>query len=191
MKVQINDMVRRVYALLNENESIIEERVEYGDPDAMIRPLIIDLLPDAARAVLLEMPLDRINGCRKLDNIAVENDGIRNILLPSDFLRLVYVRLAGVREGIATPLAFGGGEYQLRVASDGSASRRRSTPAVAVRNCGDEKRLEIFGWPQTQRVEKLLYVPLPEMTPFTIELPPGAISDVCRRTAEMVSEVIG
>ena len=52
MKFKIMDIVGKVYAFLDENEEIIQELVDYGDPGVNLKSLIIMLLPDAASATL-------------------------------------------------------------------------------------------------------------------------------------------
>ena len=186
MKFKLNDIVKRVYSLLDENETIIEERVEYGDPGTMLRGLIIDLIPDAARVVLNSAPLSAVDEYRSLRDLPVEKRGSQTLLrLPDDFLRLVCFKMNGTERGVTEPLAFGGEEYMLRAAG----STRRSRPAVAISHAGAEKTLEIFG-DCGAVAERLDYLAVPAIDGQHIDLPPGLFGDVCAKTAEMVTAII-
>ena len=190
MRINVNEIVRRVYALLDENESILEERVEYGDPGTMLRPLILDLLPDAARITLCAAPFGKIDDCVHLKSLRPSTDGMTTLELPSDFLRLVYVRMADWRGGVRTPLAWGGPDYHLRLRRQGRRDGGRMNPAVAIRCSGERKILEIFGSLKGMEVAELEYVAVPEIKGSFIELPPALVHDVATKTAEMVRCVI-
>lgn len=184
----------RVYSLLDENEAILEERVEYGDPGTMLRPLIEDLLPDAARVVVSSAPLSKVDGCRHLVSLPAETGGeggMSTVMLPGDFLRLVYLRMSDWRVGVTVPLASGGEEHQMRLRRHRDASRRRISPAVAIRYCGDRRMLEVFGSASGSTVAQLDYLPVPRIEGQYIDLPPALVPDVCAKTAEMVYAVIG
>lgn len=189
MKIKISELVSKVFNLLDENEQIAEELVEYCDPGAMLRPLIEDLLPDAARAVISEAPIDRIDDCVHLTDLKTESDGSLVVKLPADFLRLVFVRMSDWDYGVTVPLAYGGEEHQLRMRSKVGAEHR-SRPAVALRCRGDMRYLEIFGSSPQARLTSLDYVAVPELSEKYINLPPRLVTDVCARTAEMVGAVI-
>lgn len=190
MKIKISEIIRRVYGLLDENEQILEERMEYGDPETMLRPLIIDLLPDAARIVIGTAPLCKFDDCRHLVDLETHDDGMMTAELPRDFLRLLYIKMTDWESGISTPLSFGG-ECHLLQKRRRSLPHRRNVPAVAVRGHGVNKVLEIYGSRKGSKVEFLDYVPVPEMSSKYIDLPPGLLSEVCAKTAKMVTDVIG
>lgn len=190
MKIRISKIVSRIFNLLDENETICEELVEYGDPGAMLRSLITDLLPDAARVVITSAPLHKIDDCRQLTKIPVRTDGqSRTVILPEDFLRLVYLRMSDWNCGVSVPLQYGGEEYHLRMGA-GKERTRRTSPAAAVACRGAERTLEIFGTGEDSEVIRFDYVPVPEISDAYINLPPALISDVCLKTAEMVGAVI-
>ena len=66
MKIRVKEIEKRVIALLDENEAILDERVTYGDPETELRTLIEMLLPDAARMVLAGLPASRLSECSRL-----------------------------------------------------------------------------------------------------------------------------
>ena len=200
MKVKTSEMVSRVFALLNENEMISEERVEYGDPGAMLRPLILDLLPDAARAVIKEAPLSKINDCTHVSDLDLTpeinqagNTVMHTAQLPANFLRLLYARASDWPTGLTTPMEYGGDAYRLRVETEGRGNRgfralRR--PALAIRHTGQQATIEVFGSMPGARLESLDYAAQPEISGKHIDIPPALKLDICAKTAEMVAAVL-
>lgn len=215
MKFKIMDIVGKVYAFLDENEEIIQELVYYGDPGVNLKSLIIMLLPDAASAVLSTMPLSRIDECRHavddtliagrqeqqgvapdlpLQEIYVpvarhEECGRAVVRLPKDFLRLVRFRMSDWETGVSVPLASAGEERRLR-AIPYRRSRRRTSPAVAITERGDIKELEVFNTASPATVAELDYISVPECEGVYIDLPMRAVSEICRRIAEQVADII-
>lgn len=191
MKIKTSEIVKRVFDLLDENETLVDERVEYCDPDTAVKPLIMDLLPDAARLTLSTLPLSEIDETVKVKlKVEYEGTGVGKARLPEDFLRLSYVRMTCWPYGISEPLAFGGEEYRLRNGRKGLAARRRSSPAVAISSRGSEKDIHIFGISEGAGVDSFEYVEVPKISGIYIELPPGTVSAVCSRLAGMVGDVI-
>lgn len=186
MKIKVSELVRRVYDLLDENQAILEERVEYCDPDTMLKPLIIDLLPDAARIVINSAPLSKIDDCLRLTDLKTELDGVTVAALPENFLRLVHIRMSDWDYGVTVPMIYGGEEHQLRMRQRAG----RTAPAVAVRCRGKNKWLEIYGSGSGAAVASLDYAPIPEITGKYMDLPPSLISQVCAKTAEMIEHII-
>lgn len=189
MKIKVSEIVSKVFALLDENETILEERVEYGDPGTMVRPLIEDLLPDVARVTISNAPLRQIDDCRHLRPGVTAGPGEAAYRLPDDFLRLVYVKMSDWSSGVVSPLSYDGEEYRLRLNRKSAARRRRAAVAISYR--GDERYLEVFGSDTSATLTALDYVQVPSVQGQYIDLPPALVSDVCARTAEMVSAVIG
>lgn len=188
MKIKISEIVRKVYMLLDENETIIEERVEYCDPGAYLGNLIKEFLPDAALAVLSTVSSSRIDELGHLQNIKASTEPIPTIELPSDFLRLIYVRMEDWISGVTAPLAFGGEDYLLRCRRYRINGHRQIRPAAAIRLLGDEKQLEIFGSSPGNIVKHLYYVKKPTITDKCIDLPPGIVQDVCETIAKRVRD---
>lgn len=187
MKVRVSTIVSKVFALLDENETIAEELTEYCDPDLMLRPLIADLLPDAARAVILEAPVSALDDCRHLENLALNEEGASELTLPSDFLKLVYVRMSDWTHGISVPLKCDGEEHMLH---RNPTMRRRSRPATAVRRRGDICTLEIYGSSPGAAVASLDYAAVPQGGGAFIDLPPSLIPDICQRIASMIKDIM-
>lgn len=193
MRYTVAEIEGRVYALLDENQEIIDERVEYADPGTALSPLIRQVLPDAARIVLCTSSLSDIDECRHLpDGLRVMHmtDDCAEMRLPDGFLRLVNIRMSDWAYGVAQPLASGGEMHMLRRAGYIRGSRRRCAPAVALRSCGDVRTLEIFGTSTGSDVSEFDYLTVPVIVDGEIDLPPGVYSAVCAKVAEMVKLIL-
>lgn len=190
MKIKTSEILSRVYALLNENPVVLEERVEYGEPTAMLKPLILDLLPDAARCILLNADLDRIDDCVKMHDPELQRGCMPMIVkLPEDFLRIVSVRMSDWSKSIAIPLSQGSQELSIRTRPEFMKGRRHCGPAFTLIRNGREVFLEIFGSSQDASIVEISYVPVPKIVGKYINLPPALIYEICAKTAEMVFEV--
>lgn len=185
MKIKLTKILSRVYSLLNENETILEERVEYGEPTAMIKPLILDLLPQAADCVIAEAPLSQIDDGVTLSTLP-STDEASVYLLPDDFARLICMRMSDGSEPITATIAFESEEYRLRF----NETAHRRSRAVAICNYGTKRYLRVFRSDRSATITEFIYVPKPAMSETDIELPPGLLSEVCARTARMVLDII-
>lgn len=222
MKYDVKYIVSRVFDLLDENEEILEERVELADPGTHVAPLIAGLLPRIARDVLISIPADRIDECRRLvpadtgagaipGRMAPESQGSGDfeettvtfgnvteagprraaMTLPADFLRLIYFRMDDWEEGVTDPLVYGSESHRLRYRCGSRGRFSRNSPAVAVRRAGSERKLLIYGTGPGSKMAELHYVAVPTVRDDMIDLPPGAVYDVCCRLAETVARIIG
>lgn len=191
MKVKVSDIVTRVYSLLDENEALLEERVEYDDPSTALKPLIIELLPDAARLVLSQSSLSEIDECHHgpLTMVTYRGD-MAEMRLPENFLRLVNFKMSDWRGGVSIPMAYGGEARQLMLRRSAATDRRRFSPAVAIRNRGDISTLEIFNTAPGSKVEEFDWIEVPKISGAYIDLPPGLVSAVCSKLSEMTAAVI-
>lgn len=187
MKFRLEEIEERVFALLDENLTLIEERVEYRDPGTSPVSLVAMLLPDAARIILSSAPLAEIGDCKRVvSGLRIETFGNHcELTLPERFLRLIYFRMADWEFGVSTPLAFGLEEHRLR-----ARAGRRASPAVAIRENGSDKRLEIYGTATSGNVAVLEYVEIPELKENSIDLPGQLFQEVCAKTAEMIRIIL-
>ncbi|MDE6392864.1 MAG: hypothetical protein K2L59_06335 [Muribaculaceae bacterium] len=191
MTYSIDEIGERVYALLDENRTIMTERVEYCDPGASPDTLITMLLPDVAREVLTSASLEMLDECRTLRSAAVSRNaetGVVTCVLPSDCLRVIYLRMDDWATGIDALLDTSGYEYRLRFSDGVRGTRRRSRPGAAVRRKGAVRILEIFG-SEAGKVAELDYVAVPVITDGKTDLPPGVFSEVCSRLAARIKEI--
>lgn len=200
MKYALTDVAGYVYALLDENREILEERVEYADPGVNLEPLITALLPEAARNVLMEASPDSFDECRELSGSQAgspkqistcANMATVSYRLPDDFLRLLYCRMSDWEEGVRIPLEYGSDAHRLRGRRYGSFSFACRRPAVAVKRRGKIADLLVYGTRQDSELAELCYVPRPVVIDGEIDLPPALLHDVCERTASMVRNILG
>lgn len=221
MKITVKEITGRVYDLLDENREILEERVDYSDPGTQIGPLISALLPEAARQVLKEVPIEDLNECKVLtpiqDIIVTEravvggvtgtdpgitqpvsiakvrwrNDGIGELDLPDDYLRFVHFRMADWEEGLTRLMDYESSACRLRSRRRPDGTFSRRRPGLAVKERGRKKQLMIYGSTPGTEFAELEYVGKPEVNDSSIDLPQGVIHGVCVRLTEMVKAIIG
>lgn len=214
MKVKISEIERRVYTLLDENRELVDERVMYGDPETAIKSLIIDLLPDAARVVLCSIDASYIDDCIEtglklevsmdkipfspaepditIGNVSLKSDNLPGKIIKTEkpLLRLLYLRMSDWEYGVTQPLAVGSEEYTLRLPNPRRCWGRRVKPAVAVLHHRAEPVLQVFGTDSASFVDEIAYLTVPEVSGAYIDLPPGCVSAVCSKLAQMVGEII-
>lgn len=195
MKIKISDLTALVLAMLGEDDSFINECIDYGDGDVDLRHLIRMVLPDAVTSVLLNTPLDMIDDCVDADIFPHQlTHGTTDqaiYQLPADFLRLVSIRMSDWRLPVTMPMESDGDALRLRLADSGRMQGRgQRAPAVAIVGRGSKKQMFIFGTAQTSTVSTLQYLARPTTTSTTIELPAELQAGVARRAAEMVRDII-
>lgn len=197
MLIPIDEIKERVCALLDENPEIIREKTEYGDPEYSILSLVEIYLEDAARIVVASAPLAEIAECSVLGTgldspdgkvfgaltVKVSEECVR-MNLPSDFLRLAWIRMSDWTHCVSEPLAFGGDEYRLR--QGGLRRARRRCPAVAVHQVGPLKRMEIYGSRPGEHVAEFGWITEPRRVGDSLELPRGLFSRLCSQLADMI-----
>lgn len=169
------------------------------------------LLPEASELVLSTLPSAEIRECRHIlrpiDLYHIEPflntdtssqlgavthlDGDRAVMkLPDGFLRLLYFKMSDWEYGVRQPLAFDGDCYRLRCANNARGSRRRSRPAVAIRDQCDERYLEIFGTSAGARTSVFDFIVRPEITDEYADIPLGTFNPVCDKIVEMAKLIL-
>lgn len=193
MKYTVNEIGERVYALLDENREILDERMEYADPGVSLSSLIRMLLLDSARSVLLSAPLDEVDECKHLDSVSgLQHSGEEHALFaaPQDFLRLVWLRMSDWPVGVSSPLVVGSEEYRLRFRPHPGRVRSRRAPAVAILRRGDRVSIEVFGTVKGARVVEFDYIAQPAISNEAIDLPPALMPEVCAHLAGRIREIL-
>lgn len=194
MTYRLADIEGRVLALLDENEEILREKMEYADPGVSVISLIRQVLPDAARIVLSTAPQASIDECLHIDSVTggVTHlpDNRARLQLPAGFLRLLNFRMSDWNDGVTTPLACDGEEYSLRLRGHARGTRRRTRAAVAVAHRGESKTLEIFGTSSNAVAVECDFLISPQIFDETVDIPRGLLHEVCSRTAEMIKLIL-
>lgn len=187
MKIRISDIEKRVIALLDENETVLNELTEYAFEEAEIGVRVRAVLEDAARIVLSSVPSAEIDEVKHLENprIELDGDGRMVIRLPGDFLRLVRIRMSDWSRGVVSPMAEDGDEYSLRCGSSIRSIRRRG-PAVAIVHRETGRVLEIFGSAGDAVPLTVSYLPVPKIDGLYIDLPASCRSAVERKVVEFL-----
>ncbi len=192
MEYDIKELRARIYELLDENQEILEERSDYGDPGASASILIERFLPIAAREVLSSASPEKIDESRRIvPNGSPERiaDYVSVLEMPSDFLRLLYFRMSDWEEGVTEAMEYGSLACRLRsrIAPFGY---RMTRPGVSLRRRGNRHLLMIYGSGPASRPAELEYLAMPELKDGKIDLPPGVVHDVCCRVSTMIREII-
>lgn len=192
MRVEIGKIEDLVYGYLNENKTLLQERTEYVDPGASVSGLIRQVLEESAREVISELPADRLRDCERSvpTGYALIRDGYGTLRLPDNFSRFIYLRMSGWTRGVSALLDPAGEEYSLRFSPSGGMGYRKSGAAALI-ECGGGPVLEIFGVYAGDYVVELAYVAEPSIDGDYITVPEGAVTDVARKVADMVREVLG
>ena len=193
MKYKLSDIEQRVYALLDENRSVLEDRVEYGDPETSLRSLIREITPQAACKVLLSVQASEIDEFQTdIDTSALRHPDERRAILPlpPKFLRLLYFRMSDWWQGVSETLVFGGTEYQLysRRHEPGYPLYRRN-PAVVIGPFFGKRSLEIYNTGKDATVAEAAYIESPEFDGNRIDLPRGLFDAICQETASMIDAI--
>lgn len=197
MKYPVSVVAERVCALLDENPDIVREKTEYADPGSSVISLVRLFLPDAARIVAASAPVSSIEECCVLGEgldapggeifspaLVRESPACIGMDLPADFLRLLWFRMSDWQHNVTEPLAFGAEEHRLH-RCDPVRGRRRF-PAVAIRQTGPVRRLEIYGSSAQAAVAEFGWLAVPAVTDEYIVLPRGLLSALCMKLAEMI-----
>lgn len=211
MKHQIREIEERVFALLDENPKILEERTDFADPGTSAVTLVRELLPDAARETLLTIPLSQIGECVHLNSTVSDRvefaagikecsaatpsvtylrDGLAQIKLPDDFLRLVNFRMNDWVYGVSTPLSIDSDSYRLRMAVRPHSRRRGMSPGVVILKYGEIRTMQIFGSLTGSTIAEFDYIAEPEIDEDIIELPQGTFVSVCECLAEKIRTIL-
>lgn len=95
MEVKVSQLVKRVLMLLNESEEELSAAVIYGDMGMELRTLAADLVEEGVRKTLLDADFSDIDEVKIISGrYAYCADGVGDVQLPSDFLRLVELRMS-------------------------------------------------------------------------------------------------
>lgn len=187
-------MVRRVLALLDENEEVLESAVIYGYMGMELRRLAVELLPMAARKVMLEADFGEINESLPLGLIYTRcDDGTLEMELTPDFLRLVELRMSDWRESLyawcepAEPVAESG--PVLRHHPDICWSRSE-LPAAMPSPRGNGRVIRIFGSGRDAYPVTGSYLPEPVWRGDKLWMPSQLVDRVVIECAEMIKEVV-
>ena len=190
----LSQVEERVYALLDENRAVLEDRTLYGDPNASLRTLIREFLPEAAEYVMLEGKNTDFSECeQRLENSPlIFIDETRALIrLPANFVRLLYLKMTDWDQGIYETLQPGGAEYQLY-----ARSRKRywepgvrKHPAASIGMAFGRRTLEIFNTSLGAEIDQIQYLCRPEFDGVEIDIPQSIFPRVCRRLAQTICEI--
>lgn len=192
MEVKIREMVGRVLKLLDENEEILSEKMEFGYPETNLMSLIAEMLPEVAEQVVRESPLSDIDEWLEMDGECEwVSPGHGEVELPLDFLRLVTFRMSDWRRKVSTVISPDSSNYSLYFDARGARRGVRKSPAVALVNGATRRRLEFVGSTTPGAyVEIAGYLPLPQRDdPDALWIPRSLLGKVAEASAAKVKSI--
>lgn len=167
MKVSVKDVTESVLRRLNENPSLPEEMMEYGEPWMDVRVMIEGILPEVAERVIMEADAEEIREWLPLGVNAIRvrtGEICRTLLpLPDDYLRMVYIRMSDWSEEVSRIIDSRSDVISYRRLREKRRGYGRSSiPAVAQVFHDRRRALEIFGSVEGSRLAEGGYLPKPE-----------------------------
>ncbi len=207
MEAGVTWYVRKVLSLLNESEAELEAAVVYGDMGMELRRLIAELLPSAARKVMLEVSHDRIDEVKMLSGI-MERDatGVVELEVTPNFLRLVELRMSDWEESIYAwrePVSGSGegdgepdsGEWLAHhpekfPQEPGNKAALHKRPAAMLAFKGSGRVIRIWGTGLESHAVTMAYLPEPEVLNDRLWVPKSIVQDVVAECAQMVKAVV-
>lgn len=185
MKISIEKMAGRVLRHLDENETLLRERMEYEAEGCDLLTLVEEELPGAAREAILEAAPSLLDDCKVLEGrrLTPFGEGRGMLELPPDCLRILYLRMEDWADGLVTLMDPRGEECSLRRFAWGRRKGRWPLPGAALLPGG---ALEVFGV-GSPVVARLAYVADPAAMPGMLEIPRLLLDAVVMRTAERIS----
>lgn len=136
MKYALDDIKRQVRVLMDENAEDVLTPV--GDVDALgLDKLIEGVTVDVLRAILLTAPASDLGDGKQLrGGIAwesgMEGVGMGSLVLPDDYLRLVYVQMSDWAYGLSDAISSESDQYRLQRGRWGAGRGTPERPVAAV-----------------------------------------------------------
>lgn len=197
-KYSMNQIEERVLALLDENRTLLEERMQYCDPGVSILPLIREFVEEVAEKTVREADASILEGCEHLIDseftINYYSDGgdesqpMALVKLPCEFLRMIFLEMEDWGECVVKLLTYESEEHTLRQSRRYRQRGMRSRPAAALRPGRDAdgcRVLEVFGSKRGAKVRRLGWLPIPKIENEEIVLPRVLFGEICSRIAEL------
>lgn len=182
----------KVLKILDENEEIILEKMEFGYPGTGLPQLISELLPEIAVNVIKDSrPVDFDEWCEMDAEVEWIEPGHGEIELPDDFLRLISFKMSDWKSSVSSVIFNNADNYPLIF----SAARRRMgyrrSPAVALTAGKRRYRLEFIGSSDPAAyVARASYIPRPDSasTSDILRIPRSLIPAVVKATAAAIRD---
>lgn len=185
--MKVEEIVKSVLRLLDENEDILEEKIEFGIAGTNLVELIREEIEPVATECILNATAAELNESEEWDaDVEWEGIGRGSVPLPSDFLRLIRFRMSDWDRAVTRFMEHGSEAYQLRFHPRVGRRGIRTAPAVALQQEGTGACLEFIGSTDPGAfVERFSYIPRPVIAADdTVNIPSGLIPRLARTIAE-------
>lgn len=191
MKIASGELVRQAMVLLNESMEELAEAVDYGDMGMELRQLAAELLPGSAAESMIRAESADINEAMPLEGnyrLVKEDDRtVGEMLLPSDFLRLIEVRMPDWEESQTAFVTPARQRQWLRH----HPSMQSLTPALTLRHSQHGMVMRIHGTQSVTPPITALYLPRPAILNGMIWIPSSLRDDVAHTLAQNIKKVTG
>lgn len=196
MTVSVNEIISQTLARLGESEPLLDDAVEFGSPELDVRMAIRMRIPFVAEEVIREADPGRIRECLSLPAAVERRGGISVVSLPSNFLRLLYIRMSDWESGVTRFIDADSDVASLHRLWSSRGRRHRSRPCVAIgrrgRASGEEDgsyELEIFGSGSGAEIAASGWLPVPTLSGDNLIFPPSLMAPLIDKLALLSSLV--
>ena len=191
MKIKVEEIIKSVLRLMDENEDILQEKVEFGIAGTNLIDLIREEIEPVATVCILSATSSELNESEEHDaEVEWEGIGRGRITLPSDFLRLIRFRMSDWDRSVTRFMEYGSETYYLRFHPRAGRRGVRSSPAVAIQPEGAGACLEFIGSSDPGAyVERFSYISRPVIAPDdTVCIPSGLLPRAARTCAQRLRD---
>ncbi len=196
MNVKIEDIVESVLIRLDESPELLDDAIEYGSESFDLRSMVRSLLIEEAEMVIATAENEDFGEWLAISESALEIKGngyeAKQILpLPSDFMRLVFLKMSDWDEVSTRLLPSHGAVASLL--RHWSRHRREGfkSNGMALTYKDGRRALEIFGSRAGSYVESGGYIPQPTMEDDYLIFPPSLRDRLIERIVETIKKIRG
>lgn len=163
MEIAVQEMIAKVLKNTDENGEIQIDPASGEFESVSVADLIADVMGSVAEDEILKADWKDID---EWEDLTGEVDWIEpghgEVLLPSDFLRLMEFRMSDWKKSVTTPVSLDSGVYSLRFNPGINRRMIRKAPMVAVSGGSGSGRLEFIGsYDPGAYIQRAGYIPKP------------------------------
>lgn len=198
MRISVKEITESVLCRLNEVSATYETGESiYGEPWMDLRDMIGRLIPEMAREVILRADfseLGEFNSLGGTPTVLARGEEKRMLLpLPSDYLRLVYIRMSDWLDTVTDVETRSRAELSYRRFLERRAGyESMGEPALRHTFFRGAKALEILGSAEGSTVAEGGYLPEPVIDPAgSLTFPPSLREALIESLTEKIKEIRG
>jgi len=184
MQKTVEEIVQSVRIVLDEN-SVNIAFIESDTDTLDLNDIIKQHISAAVRSIVLDAPSTLLDGGTDLSaqTLYWENEvgiGMGYIILPDDFLRLVIFQMSDWKRPVTKEIKDTDAQYFMQKSKYLGIRGGISKPVCALTTSKSSKIMEFYSCigGETVEIEKARYIPIPDITAETIEIPTRLV-DAC------------